>query len=329
VSAIATAPASITSRAHTLLEVLHQVVAFDAAHITLLDPERRIQPSLARFGYPDRMHRYLNSPNLVDDLELLGLHRDRPPMRFKDSPVPLPELPVWMEWIRPSGFNEGVGVTLRTPDGRYLGVLGMHTYTSKAVDDVTVALLGWLAPVIAHAVDPLRAITGLASLIGDATAGLILTRAGNAMPLPGLPPHPLLAPGSRLLRAAAAAHAAGGMCSSFLAPDPRRDGPECFQRITTLACSAQPPHYLNAVVLVSPPGDLHGLTRRELTVLGMLIEDWDRRRIAAALRIPAHVVFTVADCARAKLGAPNRAAAVVRASGFGLYLPPALALGRR
>jgi DNA-binding NarL/FixJ family response regulator len=76
-----------------------------------------------------------------------------------------------------------------------------------------------------------------------------------------------------------------------------------------------------AAVLVALPGDLHGLTRRELEVLGLLIEGWTNARIAAALVIAPRTVATHMENILAKLGAETRALAAVRALGQGLYVP--------
>jgi hypothetical protein len=52
------------------------------------------------------------------------------------------------------------------------------------------------------------------------------------------------------------------------------------------ACLRDPaPHHLVAAVVVAPPGDLRGLTHRELEILGLLVEGWTNARIATALVI--------------------------------------------
>jgi hypothetical protein len=55
------------------------------------------------------------------------MHRVERPMRARDSPVPLADITAWADVLQPAGFGEAIGVPLRTSDGRYLGVLGMHT----------------------------------------------------------------------------------------------------------------------------------------------------------------------------------------------------------
>jgi hypothetical protein len=250
-------------------------------------------------------------------------------MRAIDSPVPLTEHPPWAEYFEPAGFGEAIGVPLHTWDGRYLGVLGMHTETTTPASEPAIALLGALAPLVAHAVDPIRIITVLASMVADATAGVVLTHAGTVLPLPGAPPHRLLAAGSPALVEAYAGQAAGAVHATFLAVDRDRDGRSEYRKVTVLACRDQPPHHLASVVLLAPAGDLHGLTHGELTVLGMFIHDWDHRRIAATLQIPAHAVLATTEAVRAKLAAPTRDAAILAALTQGLYLPPSPARARQ
>jgi hypothetical protein len=44
----------------------------------------------------------------------------------------------------------------------------------------------------------------------------------------------------------------GQVHATFLCPDPRHDDISGYARITMLACPPEPPHYLTAVIVVSP-----------------------------------------------------------------------------
>ena len=323
VARIAAASMSIEERAQALLDPLYRLVSFQAVRIALLDPERRGPVSLVSKGYDDLVRAYFESPAVVEEIELIGLSRRRPPVRIRDMPVPPTEVRGWTEYLRPAGFREGLAVGLFAPDGRFLGFLGLNTDTAAHPTDAARDLIGRLAPMIAHAVDPLRTITAAAGMVRGATAGVVLTRAGHPLPLPGLGAHPLLSAGSALLTVAARM-AEERTHSDFLCPCP---GPEPLAghvRVTVLACHTQPPHHLVAVVVLSPLGDLRGLTHRELEVLGMLVEGWTNARIAAALVIAPRTVAAHVEHILAKLAAGARALAAVRALGQGLYVPPEL-----
>lgn len=319
IAGVAIMPCGITTRAEALLESLGKLVRFDAAQITLLDPERQCQPALVRHGFPEQVRQYLDGPAFVGDLELIGLHRARLPVRVRDMPVP-EAVPLWIDHLRPAGFGEGVGVPLITSDGRYLGQLAMITESATPVGDATCDLLAVLAPFIAHAVDPMRSVSALASLVSGAVAAVVLTRAGNTVPLPGMPEHRILSPDSPVLDETAACLNAGHAYGAFLAPiDAHR-----YLKVAFLACPALPPGHLRAVVLLGPTGGLHRLTYRELSVLGMLIAGWTHRRIGAHLRQPRCTVTDILEGVRTRLNAPTRDAAVLRAADQGLYLPPSL-----
>ena len=320
VGRIAAGPGSIADRAEALLQPLHRLVPFQAARIYLLDPQRREQLSLASYGYDEAVSAYMDSPAITDEVELLGLNRDRRPMRVQDLPVPLAEVRGWAEYLQPAGFRGGLAVGLFTGGGRYLGLLGLNTETERHPTEAARDLIGRLAPVIAAAVDPMRSIAVVGRMVGDAAAGIVLTRTGAPLPLPGLPAHLLLATGSPLLPVAAA-QLGGRTVASFLCPYQDGRSADLQVRITVLACPPDVPDYLSGIVLVSPPGDLRGLTPRELEILGLLVEGWSNPRIAAALVVADRTVAAHVEHILAKLLVPTRVAAAVLALRLGLYIP--------
>ena len=178
-------------------------------------------------------------------------------------------------------------------------------------------LIGVLAPVIANAVDPLRSIMMAARMVHGALAGVALTDGGQVLPLPDLPTHPLLAPGSEALAVAErlSREVVCG-CSSVRYPTATTVSPA-----DRIACPPQAPYRLTGVAIISPPDDLRGLTRRELQIAGLLVEGWPNQRIAAKLFIAERTVATHVEHILAKLDAPTRASAAVRALQSGLYMP--------
>ncbi|MEV6596298.1 LuxR C-terminal-related transcriptional regulator [Actinoplanes sp. NPDC051346] len=321
IAAVASLGTSLVGRAEALLEPLRAVLEFDAACITMLDAEGRRQPPLLWRGYPSAVVEHLHSTDFFVSVQRLGFSRNRSPLRLADMPVPPGELRGWAEFMAPAGFGEGIGIPLHTADGRYLGVLSTHTEDRKPVRGEIRDLLGDLAPLIAYAVDPLRTITALAALVTDAVAGVMLTRTGATAPLPGLPRNRLLDRGSPVVTEAAACYADGDSRATFLTPTVAPDPPG-YLRATMLACPDQSPYDLEAVVMLRPPGDLHHLSHREMTVLGLFIAGRTECQAAARLRTSVRAVRAALEHARVKLGAPTNAAAIMRAADLGLYLPP-------
>jgi GAF domain-containing protein len=263
--AAAAGPMGLDERAQALLESLRRVVPFQSGWIGLLDPERRQHVPLVVHGYDERFQDYIASPDVVDEMEMLGLHRG-PPLRLRDAPLPPGEIRGWVEYLAPAGFREGLGLPLFTPDGRHLGVLALHTDTAAHPTDAARDLIGALAVTLGHAVDPLRSIAAGARLVQDAVAGVVLTRAGQPLPLPGLPTAPLLAAGSPVLAEVARQLSGGGGSTEFLWPGPG-PAPAGHVKITALGCASVPPHHLVAGVALSRPRDLRGLSPVQLQIL--------------------------------------------------------------
>jgi DNA-binding CsgD family transcriptional regulator len=321
IARIAAGPGSVVERAEALLERLRRVVPFDACFVGVLHPDRREHLPLVQDGYDDRVGTYLGSTEAMADVELLGLHREGPPMRVCDSPVPPQEVHSWAEYLAPAGFCEGIGMGLFTPDGRYVGVVGLHTQSAVPVTDADRSLLGTLGPLIAHAVDPLRSVSEVARSVVDAVAGVVLTHAGTVLPLPGLPAHPLLVAGSGVLRVAAEQLAGRAVYATFLSPAATQPDADGYLRVTAMAAPPDPPCRSVAVVTVSPAGELHGMTRRELEVLGLLVEGWPNQAMAIGLGITERTVAAHVEHVLAKLAVTSRTVAAVSALRSGLFVP--------
>jgi DNA-binding CsgD family transcriptional regulator len=289
--------------------------------INLVDPVHPIQVPLVSSGYDDATYEYMTSRACTDEIEMLGFTRSRSALRLGDLPVPRQQVPGWTEYLQPAGFREGLGVGLFTSDGRHLGLLGMNTDTAAHPTEASRDLIGKLAPLIANAIDPVRSIMRAAEIVGDAEAGIVLTRGGDTQPLPGLPAHPLLDPGSDVLEVATRRVADGCAYGSFLSPYTADDRPRAHVRITVLAGPGDPPHLPTAAILVSPHGDLYGLTPRELEILGLIVEGWPNARIAGALFITKRTVNAHVEHILTKLDAGTRTLAAARAIRFGLYVP--------
>ncbi|NMH96159.1 helix-turn-helix transcriptional regulator [Pseudonocardia acidicola] len=314
---IAATGTSIEQRAEALLTPLQRIMPFQATYLALLDPEQHEHHQLVVDGYDEATQRYLHGPALLQELELVGLTRPGPPMRVRDLPIPPGEIPIWAQHLWPAGLREALGIRLYTPSGTCQGLLVLHTDTPAYATDAARDLAGRLAPLIAHAVDPMRQVSTLAGIVRKAVAGVVLTRFGHVLPLGRLPGHRLLRTRSAVALTAARHLDDGADRARFLCPDTGHH----LLRVTALRCPPQPPHHLWAIVLLSPPEDLHGLTPFDLTILGLLLDGWPDWRIAAWLHLAEGTITGRIPHITAMLGATDRAPAISRAARLGLYIP--------
>jgi hypothetical protein len=320
---IAAAATTLEQRAQAVLERLGQILPFDAAWLAVRDPERRLHTPVATTGPAEALRRYFLTPEADAEVDQLDLNSSRPPMLVGEIPVPLPELRAWAEYLLPAGFRGGLAAGLFTGTSRHLGFLSLLSDDPHRPDRIDRRIVAAVTPVIADELDRTREIAETARMVGAATAGIVLTRGGDTLPLPGLPDHPLLTSGSPILTTAAHELTDARPHISFLAPAPRS---RRLVRVTALDCAAPALDHLSAAVLLSPPGDLRGLRTLDLRVLGLLVDGTTSvPAMAAALGADARRVAAALRAALVALAAPDLPAAAVRALRAGLRIPPQLA----
>jgi DNA-binding CsgD family transcriptional regulator len=316
------ASAGTTSeRAQALLEVLHRDVPFDGAWLALADPLGHGYHSLASVDLDDPVVEFLSGPLTARDIEVTGTDRARPPLSPSDLPYPVEELPSWAECLMPAGIYEALAVALFSPAGQHVGFLALFSCSRQPPSRATRRQVARLAPLLAHGIDPMRSLATAARLVRGATAGAVLCVDGGCQPLPGLPADALLVPDSPVLTAGRERIGEGHPYSSFLWPMGGRHAPDGHVRVTVLAVPEDVPLGLTAVALLSPATDLHGLTPRELEVLGLLVEGCSNQEIAGTLVIAQRTVAAHLEHILAKLETPSRTLAAVHAERDGLYVP--------
>jgi DNA-binding CsgD family transcriptional regulator len=323
VGRVATAPGQPEQRAAAIVEPLRRVVPFVAAWIGLLDPGRNRYRALVSEGYAAPIENLFGSTRTVVELERLGMHRTGRVVRAQDVPGPLPDRPIWADYLLPAGFREGLSVGLFTSDGRHVGILTLNTDTDAHPTRAACDMIETVAPMIGDAIDPMRDAASAAQLVADAAAGAVLTVIGSPLPLPGLPDHPLLAAGSPLLISAAVRLRGPGAYATFLCPSPLRR-PAGYVRVTVLGCQSPAIPDVCGVVLLSPYREATSLTPRELEVLGLLVDGCTNEAIAATLAIAGRTVAAHVEHILLKLAVPSRTAAAVRALRLGTYVPKEL-----
>lgn len=311
---------SASERAQGLLEVVRRIVPFDGAFLALVNPPSHRYHCVVGVDLDDSTVEFLSGPRLARDIEITGTDRQRRPLGPSDLPYPAEELPTWAECLIPSGFREGLGVALFASGGRHVGHLAVLSGSRKPPAPVVRRRLGRLAPVLAHGIDPTRSLLAATRLVRGATAGVVLRTDGGCQAVPGLPADILLDPCSPVIAAARERAGDGNVYSSFLWPVGRPHTPAGYVRVTVLA-APEDTHELTAVAVVSPVTDVHGLTTRELEVLGLLVEGCTNLEIARVLVVTPRTVATHLEHILVKLAAPSRTLAAVRAERDGLYIP--------
>jgi len=318
---IAATPGRLPERAQALLHELGRHIPFDASWLALADPLGGGYYSLASTSLDHSTVRYLSGPEMAHDIEVTGSNRARAPVSPSDLPYPAEGLPTWAECLIPAGFHQALAVALFAPGPRHVGFLALLSARTQPPTQAMRRRLTRLSPIIARGIDPMRSLLTAARLVQGASAGAVLYRGGGTALLPGLADDALLADGSAVLCTARAAMRDGQVYTSFLWPRGGRHAPDGHVRVTVLAGTDDVPRVLPGMVLLSPAGDLRGLTHRELEVLGLLIEGCANQEIARALVVSPRTVATHLEHILVKLEAPSRTLAAVRAERAGLYVP--------
>ncbi len=312
--------ASLAARAEAITVVLRRLIAVDGVVIAQLDPAARRFRLLSAPGYDQRVRTYFEGSEWYQDAE--RIHRLLPvgPVLTRDLPFPRWELPGWSDYLGPAGFQEAMGVNLYADPGRQLGRLMLAS--ADRFDERYRQLLGALTPAIASAVDPMRSVSALARLVGDALAGVTIDAAGVPEPIPGLSGHPLLANGSALPTAVRQQLSDGERHVVFHWPAGGPDLAGSVLKVTAFTCPDLP--QVESVAFLSPADELYGLSRSELELLGLLVaghaDDDLPALVALTGRSPESLADTLA-LALAKLDTDSVAVGTLRAVREGLYIP--------
>src|SRR3954468_7182874 len=322
---VGTMAEGLNQRAEEVLKALGRILPFDAGWLAVRDPERRRHVPLATTGAVEPLRRYFESPGADAEVEHLGINSAQRPVLASELPVPLSAVRAWGEYLLPAGFRGGVAGPLFASTGRHVGFLSLLVEDPARLSLADRQILGAVTRVIADDLDRTQEIARIARIVGTAEAGVVLTRGGDVLPLPGLPDDRLLAPDSPILAAATHELSAGGPYTAFLAPTADPDGGR-LTRVTALDCTLPDLDHLSAAVLLSSPGDLRGLTPLELRVLGHLVAGTTEvSALAAALHLDPGTAIEALHRAETALAAHDLTAAATRALRTGLRIPPTLA----
>jgi DNA-binding CsgD family transcriptional regulator len=309
----------VADRATEMLAVVRGLVPFEAAWIARAEPVG--YASVAAPDLPPPVLTYMAGPKNAHDIEVTGTNRRQPPLSPSDLPYPVEELPTWAECLLPAGLHEALALALFEPGGRRVGFLALLFGDRTPPTTTERQRVAAVAPLIAHGIDPLRSATAAGRLVAGAFAGVLLLASGGTAPLPGLRDDPLLRRGSSLLDTVRARLLEDETHLSFLWPIGSEQHPSQHVRASWLAVSDPPADPVRGVLLLSPPGELHGLTPRELEVLGMMVDGCSNQQIADRLFVAPRTVAAHIEHILIKLESPSRTHAAVRAHREGLFVP--------
>ncbi len=311
VGAITAQDDSPEARAAQVLEELGRLIPFDAAELCTVDPITGSSQLLASTGYTDDVLDALHSDRFHEIMTSLALPDTGRPVRMKDLPGDPFDNWAVSDVLLPAGFSEGLTMCLRTPDGRFTGVLNLSTTSTEHPSDIARDAVAHLCSALGSLADTSQASRWLAMLLGSGSMAVGLDVEGMAVSLPGIASHPLLSQDGDLLRVARRSSDLGSW-DSFMWPDE-----DDWFRVRVVPCQGDQP--LSSVVSLDSV-DIGPLSRRELEVLTLADDGLSNAEIGEALIIGSRTVATHVEHILDKLSVPNRAAAVATALRASLVL---------
>ncbi|MFY0407408.1 response regulator transcription factor [Solicola sp. PLA-1-18] len=320
---IAASAAPLPERALDLLLALRSCIPFDGAWVAYADPRGSRYQSLASVDLDDDVLELFSGPAMAHDITATGGDRDRAPVSRSDPGHPSPEeRTTWSECLTSAGMHESLSVALFARGGRHVGFVTLLSRSRSAPTRAMRRRLAMLAPVLALGIDPMPCLVATTRMARGVTAGIVIRDDGRTETLPGVLGDLLLAPGSPVLEIARRRLGLGSLYSSFLWPLGGPFAPDGHARITVVAAPDDVPTLLVGVAMVSAPQHLHGLTTRELEVLGLVVDGRSNQQIAHALVVAPRTVAAHVEHVLVKLDVTSRTTAAVLAEREGLYVPP-------
>jgi hypothetical protein len=136
-----------------LRPLLRQLVDYDAAWVGRYDAASGRYLPLLEDGDTEPLRRLFADDVAAQDIRQLGFRQPGWPMLGHTIMRQLGELRGWTTYLAPAGFRDGLGVGLRTRDGRHVGYLTLLIYRPGAALAIAAALLHTAEPLLADAID--------------------------------------------------------------------------------------------------------------------------------------------------------------------------------
>lgn len=317
---MAAASVPLLDRARSLVACLDDWLDVDAIRLTLSGPDRRAHATIESAGLDSAVLRHVLPPPVARGAQVAGLAQDLP-LTGRAATLPRGEGPVAVDCLVRARSGVRLEAPLAEPDGPSVGLLSLLFADGESPSPGVRDCVRQLTPLMARAVSPLPSLSGTNGLADGATAGAVLLRDGRCVRLPGLDEHPLLRVGSPLVELARQTLLAGLRHRSFLWP--AAEAPTATSHLcVTVMRTHDSPALVLGTMLLRPHADRHGLTPRELEVLGLLVEGDSNQQIARRLGVATRTVATHVEHVLHKLEVPTRTLAAVRAERQGLHVPP-------
>lgn len=302
-----------TSRAHDVLDVIHEIVPYAAAKISEYDPLRSQHHTIAVRGYSPKVATYLDEGFIErDDLYRLMRSDGSAPLRWSDTPFDYRQSESVKEVFAPAGFDEGFSVCLYSPRGRYTGTLHISVDDRGALEDSVMHAAGWMQRLLSPLVDRVAAHCSLAATLSPESSAILVGRDGQMQQL---------SPGTHRVRAALYDALIPAVSRRWEELTDRRVGRwlwrkenSDWQKIQTLSV---PDGLLVMVDETSPP---YSLTYRELQVVAAAAQGDTNVRIAKQLGISPPTVAKHLENILDKTQFSSRTELSARASAEGFLL---------
>ena len=136
-----------------LKTALRRLVPYDACWMGRFDRDADRYQAVLEDGDVEPLRQLFASAGAAGEIRQLGLARHGWPMLGHQIQERLDQQQGWRQHLAPAGFRDGVGLGLRTSDGRHVGYLTLLTYRPAVVPATAAALLHVVNPLIGAAVD--------------------------------------------------------------------------------------------------------------------------------------------------------------------------------
>jgi DNA-binding CsgD family transcriptional regulator len=307
----------VLEQARVISGLLQELAMPDGFVMTALDPlsGSHRQVVLASAGYSPALLEEAVDRFLSENPVVALIHSREPRvLRWhewaRDWNLNFSDTRIAQEFLLPSGFRDGSTTSLRLPDGRYTGVLGVSWSSPTAATDERRDMIERLRPALAVVCDLLRGAQAVAEAIVPDAHAVIVSRRGVVSDLPGRDPGPHLGAGGGL-RQYLIRSSSTPAPQRFLWIDPQGD----YHGVQRIRCRGDA--VLVAEQTIEPPA---GLTRRELEILHLVAIGDSNVQAANRLVVSRRTVATHVEHLLAKLGCTSRAQLAARAVADGLLL---------